>query len=42
MKEVKGTILLGKGYHDLKVEFFQNGGGAGCIAKYNGPDTAGN
>ena len=42
MKEVKGTIKLVKGYHDIKVEMYQNGGGAGCIAKYDGPDTAGN
>ena len=39
-RERKGTIKLNKGYADLKVEFFQNGGGANCIVNYKGPDTA--
>ena len=42
MKEKSGSHKLNKGYHDIKVEFYQNGGGAGCIANYDGPDTAGN
>ena len=41
MVEKTGKIKLNKGYHDVKVEFFQNGGGAGCIVKHTGPDTAG-
>ena len=41
-RERKGTIKLNKGYHDIFVEFFQNYGGANCIVKYKGPDTAGN
>ena len=39
-KEVEGKIKLVKGYHDIKVEFFQNGGGASCVVKYKGTDTA--
>ena len=35
-------MKLNKGYHDLKVEFFQNGGGASCVVKYKGADTADN
>ena len=41
-KEVKKTIALNKGYKDIKVEFFQNGGGALLEVKYKGPDTGGN
>ena len=40
-KEETGTVRLDKGYHDIKVEFFQNGGGASCVAKFKGKDTAG-
>ena len=38
--EVISKLKLNKGYHDLKVEFFQNGGGANCIVQYSGPDTS--
>ena len=36
-----GKKLLSKGWHDVNVEFFENGGGASCVVKYKGPDTAG-
>merc|ERR1719263_605494 len=38
--EKTGTITLNKGYHDIKVEFFQNAGGASCVVKFKGEDTA--
>ena len=41
MVNKKGTVVLSKGYHDFKVEYFNHWGGAGCIVKYKGPDTAG-
>ena len=37
--EVKATAKLVRGYHDIKVEFFEKGGGASCLAKYKGADT---
>ena len=38
-KEVKATQKLMRGYHDIKVEFFEKGGGASCLVKYKGADT---
>jgi hypothetical protein len=37
MLERSGTIGLRAGVHALKVEFFENGGGAGLIASYESP-----
>jgi hypothetical protein len=34
-----GTIGLTPGYHIIKLDFFENGGGASMVAKYKGPDT---
>ena len=38
----EGVKMLNRGYHDIKVEFFQNGGGAVLEVKYKGADTGGN
>ena len=40
-REKSGTITLGKGWHDINVEMFENAGGASCTAHYMGPDTGG-
>ena len=34
-----GSVTLNKGYHDLKIEMFENNGGAYLTASYHGPDT---
>ena len=31
MNEESGAILLAQGLHEVRVEFFERGGGAGCI-----------
>jgi hypothetical protein len=36
-----GTVPLSAGGHDVKVEFFENGGGAAIKVTYSGPDTKG-
>jgi hypothetical protein len=41
-RDKTGTVILSKGYHDVKIEFFQAGGGASIVVKYKGSDTAGN
>ena len=37
MVEAGGTIALAAGKHALRIEFFEGGGGAGCIASIAGP-----
>jgi hypothetical protein len=37
MVEVSGSIGLGAGKHAIRVEFFENNGGAGLIARIEGP-----
>ena len=34
-----GSVTLHQGIHDIKVEFFENFGGAKLLAEYSGPDT---
>jgi len=36
MVEKSGSILLGAGLHAIRVEFFERGGGAGCIVRIEG------
>jgi hypothetical protein len=38
MVEVSGSIGLGGGKHAIRIEFFENSGGAGLIARIEGPD----
>ncbi len=40
MVEASGTIALAAGKHAVTVEFFEAGGGAGCIASIAGPGLA--
>jgi len=37
MAERSGSIALAPGKHALRIEFFEAGGGAGCIARLEGP-----
>jgi len=37
MLEKSGTIALGPGMHALRVEFFERGGGAGLVVRWEGP-----
>lgn len=37
MVERSGSIVLGPGKHAVRVEFFEYGGGAGCILRMEGP-----
>ncbi|MGP1346985.1 MAG: S8 family serine peptidase [Phycisphaerales bacterium] len=37
MVEQSGTILLKPGTHRIRVEFFENGGGAGLFVRWQGP-----
>ena len=39
MVERTGTIGLEAGWHAIRVEFFERGGGAGLIVRSGGPDT---
>ncbi|MCY3023148.1 MAG: PA14 domain-containing protein [Planctomycetota bacterium] len=34
MEEKEGEVELKAGNHDIKIEFYENGGGAGCIASW--------
>ena len=36
-----GSKTLVKGWHDVKVKYFENWGGAKLVIKYKGPDTNG-
>jgi hypothetical protein len=37
MVERSGTIALGAGKHPVRLAFFENGGGAGMILRWQGP-----
>ena len=37
MVDRSGTIALAPGKHAIRIEFFEAGGGAGCIARLEGP-----
>ena len=37
MEKVGGSIPLSAGWHQMRIEFFENGGGAGLIATIAGP-----
>lgn len=37
MRERSGEVILKKGFHPIRIEFFQGGGGFGLIASYKGP-----
>ena len=39
MRERSGTIALQPGRHAVRVEFFERGGGAGCIVSIEGSDV---
>merc|ERR1719284_2372423 len=41
MKTERGTLDLSAGSHDVILEFFEHGGGAGMIFSYSGPDSNG-
>lgn len=38
MEEQSGQIDLKAGRNEIKIEFFENGGGAGCKVSWEGPD----
>ncbi|KPA15363.1 membrane or secreted protein containing PA14 domain protein, partial [Candidatus Magnetomorum sp. HK-1] len=38
MREKKSTLNLNKGFHPIRIEFFENRGGAGLILSYQGPN----
>ncbi len=40
MQERSATLTLAAGYHPLRVEFFENGGGAGLQFSWSGPGIA--
>ncbi len=40
MRERSATTFLSAGLHDIRVEFFENGGGAGLTLKWSGPNIA--
>ncbi len=40
MVEKNGTIDLAPGKHAVRVEFFENGGGAGLLVSWSGPNTS--
>jgi hypothetical protein len=40
MVERSGTIALGAGKHPVRLAFFENGGGAGMILRWQGPGVA--
>lgn len=39
MEERSGAVQLRAGEHEIKIDFFENGGGAGCKASWEGPGT---
>jgi len=39
MRTKTGNYRLPTGYHAMRIDFFERGGGAGCIFKYKGPDS---
>jgi hypothetical protein len=38
-QERSGAIALAKGFHAIKVDFFESDGGSFMVAEYQGPDT---
>jgi len=40
MNEESGQILLAAGLHSIRIEFFERGGGAGCIASISSESMA--
>ena len=40
MVERTGSIALLQGKHPIRIAFFENGGGAGCIVRIGGPATS--
>lgn len=40
MRERGGKVILKKGYHPIRVDFFQKGGGKGLHVSYEGPVTS--
>lgn len=40
MAEEEGDVELAAGTHRIKIEYFQNDGAAGCIARWKGPGLA--
>lgn len=38
MRERSGEVILKKGFHPIRIEFFQGGGGFGLKASYKGPN----
>ena len=40
MVEKSGTVDLAPGKHAVRVEFFENGGGAGLLVSWSGPNTS--
>ncbi len=40
MVDRTGEIALEAGLHRVRIEFFENGGGAGCIARWEGPGVS--
>jgi hypothetical protein len=39
MRERSGSASLDTGNHHIRIEMFENGGGAGCEFRYKGPDS---
>jgi hypothetical protein len=39
MEERSGVVQLRAGEHEIRIDFFENGGGAGCKASWEGPGT---
>lgn len=40
MQEASGGVSLAAGLHVIRVEFFENGGGAGLVMRWSGPGIA--
>ena len=40
-REKTGKVFLKEGLHDVRINFYENAGGAYLTFKYNGPDTNG-
>ena len=40
-EEKQGAVELSAGFHSVKVDFFENSGGAELRVRYRGPDTKG-
>merc|ERR1719238_1421879 len=42
MRDKVGSKSVGGGLTNLRIEMFENGGGAGCIFRFKGPDSDNN